>query len=105
MAADYGQRLQAVLPNVASAVSGLAVSSRQYGNVGLSTVSLLLCESIAAKKINEILTHAAREPLCNGILAVTDKELVAEDFRGNSYSSTVDAGLTAVVGERLAQNI
>ncbi|TWP17476.1 hypothetical protein EUA68_02340, partial [TM7 phylum sp. oral taxon 352] len=103
MAADYGQRLQAVLPNVASAVSGLAVSSRQYGNVGLSTVSLLLRESIAAKKINEILTHAAREPLCNGILAVTDKELVAEDFRGNSYSSTVDAGLTAVVGERLAQ--
>ena len=103
MAADYGQRLQAVLPNVASAVSGLAISSRQYGNVGLSTVSLLLREPVAAKKINEILTHAAREPLYNGILAVTDKELVAEDFRGNSYSSTVDAGLTAVVGERLAQ--
>ena len=103
MAADYGQRLQAVLPNVASAVSGLAISSRQYGNVGLSTVSLLLRESIAAKKINEILTHAAREPLYNGILTVTDKELVAEDFRGNSYSSTVDAGLTTVVGERLAQ--
>ena len=103
VAADYGQRLQAVLPNVASAVSGLAISSRQYGNVGLSTVSLLLREPVAAKKINEILTHAAREPLYNGILAVTDKELVAEDFRGNSYSSTVDAGLTAVVGERLAQ--
>ena len=103
MAADYGQRLQAVLPNVASAVGGLAISSHQYGNVGLSTISLLLREPVAAKKINEILTHAAREPLYNGILAVTDKELVAEDFRGNSYSSTVDAGLTAVVGERLAQ--
>ena len=103
MAADYGQRLQAVLSNVASAVSGLTVSSRQYGNVGLSTISLLLREPVAAKKINEILMHAAREPLYNGILAVTDKELVAEDFRGNSYSSTVDAGLTTVVGERLAQ--
>lgn len=103
MAADYGQRLQVVMPNVASAVSGLAVSSHQYGNVGLSTVSLLLREPVAVKKINEILMHAAREPLYNGILAVTDKELVAEDFRGNSYSSTVDAGLTTVVGERLAQ--
>lgn len=103
MAADYGQRLQAVLSNVASAVSGLTVSSRQYGNVGLSTISLLLREPVAAKKINEILTHAAREPLYNGILAVTDKELVAEDFRGNSYSSTVDAGLTSVVAVRLAQ--
>ena len=66
-------------------------------------MSLLLHEISSASKVNDILSHAAREPLYNGILSVTDGELVAEDFRGNSYSATVDAGLTTLVGGRLVQ--
>ena len=101
--ADYGRVLQAILPEISSAVGGLSICRRGYGNVGLSTVSLLLHEMSSASKVNDILAHAAREPLYNGILSVTDGELVAEDFRGNSYSATVDAGLTTLVGGRLVQ--
>jgi len=41
---------------------------------------------------------AAAEPYYQGILAVTDEDLVSSDFIGNSHSAIVDLKLTAVVG-------
>jgi glyceraldehyde 3-phosphate dehydrogenase len=35
-----------------------------------------------------------------GILQYEEEELVSVDFRGNPYSSIVDAGYTRVVGDR-----
>ena len=49
------------------------------------------------EEINETLRKAAAEPYYQGILAVTDEELVSSDFIGNSYSSIVDLSLTDVV--------
>ena len=40
-----------------------------------------------------------------GILAVTDEPLVSIDFNGSSLSSTVDADLTRVIGNRLVKVI
>ena len=40
-----------------------------------------------------------------GILAVTEEPLVSIDFNGSSYSSTVDAELTRVIGNRLVKVI
>ena len=49
------------------------------------------------EEINEVMRKAASEPYYQGILDVTDEELVSSDFIGNSCSSTVDLNLTDVV--------
>jgi glyceraldehyde 3-phosphate dehydrogenase len=54
------------------------------------------------EEINGALEKAAAGPM-KGVLAVTREELVSIDFRGNPYSSIVDAPLTKVVDGNLAK--
>jgi glyceraldehyde 3-phosphate dehydrogenase len=53
---------------------------------------------VTPEEVNEAFKKAAGEPYYQGILAVTEEELVSSDFIGNSHSAIVDAKLTAVVG-------
>ena len=46
---------------------------------------------------------AAKEPYYEGILGVTEEELVSIDFRGNSHSAVVDLPLTDVAGGNLVK--
>jgi glyceraldehyde 3-phosphate dehydrogenase len=53
---------------------------------------------VTVEEVNEVFKKAAEEPYYQGILAVTEEELVSCDFIGNSHSAIVDLSLTAVIG-------
>ncbi len=68
-------------------------------NVSLVDLAVTTRDAVSAQTINEALREAAASDL-KGILAVTEEELVSSDFRGNPFSSIVDAPLTMVIGDR-----
>jgi glyceraldehyde-3-phosphate dehydrogenase/erythrose-4-phosphate dehydrogenase len=51
--------------------------------------------------VNDALRKAAEAGPLQGILGVTDEELVSSDFIGSHFSSVVDLKLTQVIGENL----
>ena len=65
--------------------------------VSVSDFVVLLKRSTTKEEINEVLKSAAKEPYYQGILDVTENELVSSDFIGNACSSIVDLNLTDVV--------
>lgn len=69
--------------------------------VSMSDFVVLLKRDVTVEEVNEVFTKAASEPFYQGILAVTNEELVSSDFKGNSHSCVVDLPLTAVVGGNL----
>src|ERR1700737_4202057 len=68
-------------------------------NVSLVDLAVMTRDPVSADTINEALREAAASDL-KGILAVTEEERVSSAFKGNPYSSIVDAPLTMVVGDR-----
>jgi glyceraldehyde 3-phosphate dehydrogenase len=65
--------------------------------VSISDFVVLLKRQTTKEEINQVLRDAAKEPYYQGILAVTDEELVSSDFIGNAHSTIVDLPLTDVV--------
>jgi glyceraldehyde 3-phosphate dehydrogenase len=65
--------------------------------VSLSDFVIITKKPVTVEAVNEAFKKAAKEPYYQGILAVTEEELVSSDFIGNSHSATVDLKLTAVV--------
>lgn len=66
--------------------------------VSLSDFVIITKKNVTVEAVNDAFRKAAAEPFYQGILAVTDEELVSSDFIGNSHSAIVDTKLTAVVG-------
>lgn len=66
--------------------------------VSLSDFVIITKRPVSIEEVNAAFKKAAAEPYYQGILAVTDEELVSSDFIGNSHSAIVDLKLTAVVG-------
>ncbi|HSW79905.1 MAG TPA: type I glyceraldehyde-3-phosphate dehydrogenase [Candidatus Saccharimonadales bacterium] len=66
--------------------------------VSLSDFVIITKKNVTVDEVNDVFKKAAAEPYFQGILAVTEEELVSSDFIGNSHSATVDLALTAVVG-------
>ena len=66
--------------------------------VSLSDFVIITKKNVTVEEVNEAFKRAAAEPYYQGILAVTEEELVSSDFIGNSHSCIVDTKLTAVVG-------
>lgn len=69
--------------------------------VSMSDFVVLLKKDVTVEEVNEVFRAAAKEPFYQGILGVTDEELVSSDFKGNSHSCIVDLPLTAVVAGNL----
>lgn len=69
--------------------------------VSLSDFVVVTKRDVTVEEVNEAFKNAASQPFYQGILAVTEEELVSSDFRGNSHSAIVDLPLTAVVGGNL----
>jgi glyceraldehyde 3-phosphate dehydrogenase len=69
--------------------------------VSLSDFAIVTKKPVTVEEVNEAFKKAAAEPYFQGILAVTEEELVSTDFIGNSHSATVDLALTNVVGGNL----
>lgn len=71
--------------------------------VSLSDITAVLKRDVTKEEINDALKKAAKEPFYEGIIGVTEEELVSIDFRGNSHSAIVDLPLTDVVGGNLVK--
>ncbi|MFZ2494224.1 MAG: type I glyceraldehyde-3-phosphate dehydrogenase [Candidatus Saccharimonadales bacterium] len=66
--------------------------------VSMSDFVVLLKRDVTVEEVNDTFRSAAKEPFYQGILDVTEEELVSCDFKGNSHSCIVDLPLTAVIG-------
>lgn len=69
--------------------------------VSLSDFAVVTKRDVTIEEVNEVFKKASKEPFYQGILGVTEEELVSSDFIGNSHSSVVDLKLTNVVGGNL----
>jgi len=65
--------------------------------VSLCDFVIITKKLVTVEAVNEAFKNAAKEPFYQGILDVTEEELVSSDFIGNSHSAIVDLKLTAVV--------
>lgn len=66
--------------------------------VSMSDFVVVLKRDVTVEDVNEVFKKAAAQPFYQGILDVTEEQLVSSDFKGNSHSAIVDLPLTAVVG-------
>jgi glyceraldehyde 3-phosphate dehydrogenase len=66
--------------------------------VSLSDFVIITKKPVTVEEVNNVFKTAAKQPFYQGILDVTEEELVSSDFIGNSHSAIVDLKLTAVVG-------
>lgn len=69
--------------------------------VSMSDITAVLKKDTTVEEINEVFKKAAEQPFYQGILSVTEEQLVSTDFKGNSHSAIVDLPLTAVIGGNL----
>lgn len=69
--------------------------------VSLSDFAIVTKRAVTKEEVNEAFKKAAADPYYQGILDVTEDELVSSDFIGNSHSAIVDLSLTNVVGGNL----
>lgn len=69
--------------------------------VSMSDFAVVLKRDVTIDEINEAFKESAKLPFYQGILDVTEEELVSSDFKGNSHSAVVDLKLTNVVGGNL----
>jgi glyceraldehyde 3-phosphate dehydrogenase len=66
--------------------------------VSLADFVIITKKNVTVEEVNEAFKKASKEPFYQGILDVTEEELVSTDFIGNSHSAIVDLKLTAVMG-------
>lgn len=88
------------IPSLVGKFNGLSVRV-PTPVVSLSDITAVVKRDVTKEEINEIFKKAAKEPYYEGILAVTEEELVSCDLRGNSHSCIIDLPLTDVVGGNL----
>jgi glyceraldehyde 3-phosphate dehydrogenase len=69
--------------------------------VSLSDFAIVTKRDVTIEEVNEAFKKAASEPYYQGILGVSEEELVSSDYIGNSHSAIVDVKLTNVVGGNL----
>lgn len=71
--------------------------------VSMSDFVVVTKRDTTIEEVKEVFKKAASEPFYQGILAVTEEELVSSDYKGNSHSAIVDLPLTNVVGGNLVK--
>jgi glyceraldehyde 3-phosphate dehydrogenase len=65
--------------------------------VSISDFVVITKRDVTVEEVNAVFKKAAADPYYQGILDVTEEELVSSDFIGNSHSAIVDLKLTQVV--------
>lgn len=66
--------------------------------VSLSDITAIVKRDITKEELNKIFKKASKEPYYQGIIGVTEEELVSSDYIGDPHSCIVDLALTDVVG-------
>ena len=69
--------------------------------VSLSDITAITKRETTKEELTELFKKAAREPYYEGIIGVTEEELVSSDFIGDPHSCIVDLPLIDVVGGNL----
>lgn len=69
----------------------------------LADITFLAKRKTSAEEINEIFRKAAAEPRWQGILKVTDDQVVSSDIIGEPYGAIVDLNFTKVIGGDLVK--
>ena len=69
--------------------------------VSLADITAVIKSGTTKEDLKKVLKKAASEPYYEGIVDVTEEELVSTDFRGNAHSAIIDLPLTDVVGGNL----
>jgi len=90
-----------VLPELSGRMNGLALRV-PVPNVSIVDLTALLGKDTTVEEINKAFKAATKGPL-KGIMDYTEEDLVSVDFNHNSYSATIDAKSTMVVGGNLAK--
>src|SRR5688572_15125994 len=73
--------------------------------VSLADFTFVTKKKVTVEQVNEVFKQASKEPYYQGILGVTEEELVSSDFKGDSHSAVVDLKLTAVTGDDMLKVI
>jgi glyceraldehyde 3-phosphate dehydrogenase len=71
--------------------------------VSLSDFTFLLKKDVTVEEINQAFKDAATSLRFQGIIGVTEEELVSIDFKGSTYSAIIDLPLTQVVGGNMVK--
>lgn len=71
--------------------------------VSLIDLVVITKRDVTVEEVNQAFKAAAQEPFYQGILDVTEDELVSSDFIGNSHSAIVDLGLTKVTAGNMVK--
>ena len=66
--------------------------------VSLSDITVIIKRETTKEELTELFKKAAAEPYYEGIIGVTEEELVSSDFIGDPHSCIVDLPLIDVVG-------
>ncbi len=69
--------------------------------VSLSDITALIKRNTTKEELHDLFTRIASEPYYEGIIGVTDEELVSSDFIGDPHSCIVDLPLLDVVDGNL----
>jgi glyceraldehyde 3-phosphate dehydrogenase len=89
--------LKLVLPELGGKIDGF---SMRVPTPNVSVVDLVVWveKKTTKEEVNAALKKATESGPLKGYLAYEEQELVSSDFKGNSFSSIVDAPMTLVVG-------
>lgn len=90
------------IPTLEGKFNGLSVRVPSLV-VSLADITAVLKREVTVEQLNATFKKAAKEPYYEGILDVTEDELVSTDFKGNSHSAIIDLPLTDVVGGTLVK--
>ena len=71
--------------------------------VSLSDITAIVKRDVTKEELQNLFKKAAREPYYQGIIDVTDEELVSSDFIGDPHSCIVDLPLIDVVGGNMVK--
>ena len=89
--------LKLVIPEMAGKLDGFAMRV-PTPNVSVVDLVAFVEKSTTKEEVNSALKKATEAGPLKGYLAYEEEELVSADFKGNPYSSIVDARMTLVVG-------
>jgi glyceraldehyde 3-phosphate dehydrogenase (phosphorylating) len=96
--------LKLVIPEMAGKLDGFAMRV-PTPNVSVVDLVAVVEKQTTKEEVNAALKKASESGSLKGYLAYEEEELVSADFKGNPYSSIVDAKMTLVVGGNLVKVI
>lgn len=90
------------IPELAGVFDGMAIRVPTLTG-SLADITFLAKRDVTAEEINDIFRKAAAEPRWQGILKVTEEQIVSADIIGEPYGAIVDLNFTKVVDGNLVR--